>query len=61
MEGLGAFSAMFECIIIASELSFSGIFCDLRTSVWSCYGNFQISYHSIMSLGLILRFLITVL
>ena len=59
MEGLGAFSTMLECIIIDVEPSIRDIFIDSRTSVWSCYGNFQahfqISYDSIMTLGLIFR------
>ena len=42
MEGLGAFSAMLECIIIDAEHSIRDIFTDFRTSGWSCYGNFQI-------------------
>ena len=46
MEGLGAFSAMLECIIIIiiidAEPSIRDIFIDCRTSGWSCYGNFQI-------------------
>ena len=61
MEGLGALSAMLDCIIIDAEPSTRDIFSDFRTSVWGCYGNFQISYDSIMSLGLIFRFLMTVL
>ena len=42
MEGLGAFSAMLECIIIDAEHSIRDIFTDFGTSGWSCYGNFQI-------------------
>ena len=42
MEGLGAFSAMLECIIIDAEHSIRDIFSAFRTSGWSCYGNFQI-------------------
>ena len=60
------FSPRLECIIIIiiiiidAEPSLRDIFSDFRTSVWSCYGNFLISYDSIMSLGLIFRFLMTV-
>jgi hypothetical protein len=42
MEGLGAFSAMLECIIINAEHSIGDIFSDFRSSGWSYYGNFQI-------------------
>ena len=53
MEGLVAFSAMLECIIIDAEHSIRDIFTDFRTSGCSRYGNFQISYDSIVSLGLL--------
>ena len=61
MEDLGALSAMLECIIIAVERSIRDIFSDFRISVWSCYGNFQISYDTIVSPGLIFSFRMTVL
>ena len=61
MEGLGALSAMLECIIIAVERSIRDIFNDFRISVWSCYGNFHMSFESIRTLGLIFKCLMRVL